>query len=134
MHFSSRVLRLALVFLALPLVGALGQNASPILVTAVAILTLVEQEKLNLDTGAFALLPHLTPLPGATIDPRLARITVRQLSQHTGGWDRDARGDPLFKSTEIAAATKTTAPADADAVIRFMLGRPLDFDPGTKYA
>ncbi len=103
-------------------------------ITAVAVLTLVEQEKLTLDAPAFALLPHLAARSDATIDPRIARITVRHLLQHTGGWDRDASGDPMFKSIEIANATETAVPASADAIIRYMVSRPLDFDPGAKYA
>ncbi len=103
------------------------------LITSIAIFRLVEQHKLSLDAPAFALVPQITPLPGAKVDPRLARITIRHLLQHTGGWDRDASGDPMFKSIEIATATQTEAPAGAEAIIRFMLGRPLDFEPGTKY-
>jgi N-acyl-D-amino-acid deacylase len=103
------------------------------LLTSAAIFTLVEQGKLDLDARALALLPELTPLPGAKPDPRLATITVRQLLQHTGGWDRGASGDPMFHPLETARATGTPAPAGPEAIIRFMLGKPLDFDPGTRY-
>lgn len=102
------------------------------LITAAAILTLVERGKLTLDARAFALLPKLRPPPGAPVDPRLADITVRHLLQHSGGWDRGVSGDPMFKPLEIASAAGTSPPADAPAVIRYMLGQPLDFDPGTK--
>ena len=102
------------------------------LITAAAILTLIEQGKLTLDAKAFALLPHLRPGPRATTDPRLADITVRHLLQHSGGWDRGVSGDPMFKPLEIAEATKTAAPADAHAVIQHMLGQALDFNPGSK--
>ena len=103
-------------------------------VTAVAILRLVEEGRLSLDAPAFALLPDITPLPGATVDPRLASVTVRHLLQHAGGWDRALTFDPMFRPIEIATATGTPAPASADAVVRYMLGQPLDFDPGTRYA
>jgi len=103
------------------------------LITSTAILTLVEQHKLRLDDPAFTLLPQFRPLPGAKTDPRLATITVRQLLHHTGGWDRGASGDPMFKSAVIAAATGTRPPASAEAIIRYMLGQPLDFDPGSKF-
>ena len=103
-------------------------------VTSAAILRLVEDGRLSLDAPAFALLPDLTPLPGATVDPRLASITVRHLLEHSGGWDRALSFDPMFRPTAIAAATGTPAPASAEAVIRYMLGQPLDFDPGTRYA
>ena len=104
------------------------------LITAVAILQLVEDKKLDLDAPAFALLPQFTPVRGRTPDPRLAAITVRHLLHHTGGWDRDQSGDPMFKPAIIASATATAAPATTDAIIRYMLGEPLDFAPGTRYA
>ena len=103
-------------------------------VTAVAVLRLVEQGRLSLDEPAFALLPDITPLPGATVDPRLATITVRQLLEHSGGWDRALTFDPMFIPNQVAAATGTPAPASAEAVIQYMLGQPLDFDPGTRFA
>lgn len=103
------------------------------LITSTAILTLVERHKLRLDEPAFTLLAQFHPLPDAKPDPRLATITVRQLLHHTGGWDRGASGDPMFKSGPIAAATGTSPPASAEAIIRYMLGQPLDFDPGSKF-
>ena len=103
-------------------------------VTAAAIQRLVAQGRLSLDTPAFALLPHLTPIPGAKVDPRLATITVRHILEHKGGWDRAITPDPMFRPIEIAAATGTPAPASAEAIVRFMMGQPLDFDPGTRYA
>ena len=103
-------------------------------VTAAAVLKLVEEGRLSLDEPAFALLADLTPLPGATMDPRLATITVRHLLEHAGGWDRDETFDPMFRPTEIAAAMGTPEPASAEAIIRYMMGEPLSFDPGTRYA
>jgi N-acyl-D-amino-acid deacylase len=103
-------------------------------VTAIAVMTLVQENRISLDTPAFALIPQFTPLPGATVDPRLKTITVQQLLHHTGGWDRSVSGDPLFNSDGISAAAGTPPPASADTIIRYMLGQPLDFNPGTKYA
>ncbi len=104
-------------------------------VTAVAVLKLVEEGKLSLDTKAFELL-DLRPVVESLLDPepRLRQITIRQLLQHTGGWDRDKSFDPVFRSERIAQATNSTAPATAENVIRYMLARRLDFDPGTRYA
>jgi CubicO group peptidase (beta-lactamase class C family) len=103
-------------------------------VTKAAILKLVEQGRFSLDAPAFALLPNITPLPGATVDPRLATITVSNLLEHTGGWDRAMSGDPMFLPTQIAAATGTPAPASAEAIVRYMMGKPLDFNPGSRVA
>jgi len=103
-------------------------------ITAVAVLKLVESGRLGLDTPAFSLLGDLAPPAGATVDPRLASITVRQLLQHSGGWDRDATFDPMFRPIEAAAAVGAPSPASAETVIRYMRGRPLDFAPGSRYA
>jgi N-acyl-D-amino-acid deacylase len=102
--------------------------------TAAAVMTLVEAGKLDLDARAFALLPDLPALPGATEDPRLATITVRQLLTHSGGWDRDVSFDPMFRTSEAAAAAGVPAPAGTNTIIRWMRGKPLDFDPGQRYA
>lgn len=102
-------------------------------ITAVAVLKLVEQGKLKLDDRAFDFL-SLKPLADAKPDPRLRTVTIRQCLQHTGGWARDKSYDPMFRSKLIAAAVGEATPAGPDAVIRYMLGQPLDFDPGTRYA
>jgi len=104
-------------------------------VTGVAVMKLVEAGRLTLDTKAFSLL-ELTPAVASLVDPepRLRGITVRQLLQHTAGWDRDQSFDPMFRPGEIARVTNTPAPAGPVAVIRYMLSRKLDFDPGERYA
>jgi N-acyl-D-amino-acid deacylase len=112
-------------------------------ITAAAILRLVDQGKINLDQPAFAILNFPTPVyAGATNDPRLATITVRQLLNHTGGWNRDTAinpnggvgFDPTVNWTVRAASDMgTTAPADATTMVKWMLGKPLQFDPGTQY-
>jgi N-acyl-D-amino-acid deacylase len=98
-------------------------------VTAVAALALARQGKLDLDARAFGLLGLR---PGEKGNPRLADVTVRQLLQHTGGWDR-SRGDPMFQSVRIAEAMNQAPPAGPDAILRWMLDRPLDFEPGTRH-
>lgn len=102
-------------------------------ITAVAVLRLAEQGKLDLDAKAFSLLDLKAP-EGATVDPRLAEITVRQLLQHTGGWNRDKSGDPMFMCPQISGALGVPSPPTSLHIIRYMMGRPLDFDPGTKFA
>jgi N-acyl-D-amino-acid deacylase len=100
--------------------------------TALAILKLVEDGKLSLDQKALALLEPIRPPPGSRVDPRLAQITVRQLLNHSGGWDRDKNGDPVNWSYQIAQRLRVPMPINEDHLIRFMLGVPLDFDPGSK--
>jgi N-acyl-D-amino-acid deacylase len=101
--------------------------------TAAAILRLVEEGRLKLETQAFPLLA-LAPPPGATVDPRLDRITIQNLLQHTGGWDPEQSFDPMFQSREIARAMGVPTPANAEAIVRYMLGKPLQTAPGTHYA
>src|SRR6187200_652673 len=58
-------------------------------ITAVAVLTLVEQQKVSLDQYVFELLALDAHIPkGARLDERWRRITLRQLLQHTGGWSQ----------------------------------------------
>jgi N-acyl-D-amino-acid deacylase len=100
-------------------------------VTGVAVMKLIEEGRLEPDARAFDLVRLDPVLPrGKKPDPRLREVTVRQLLQHTGGWDREKSFDPMFRPTAIAEATGTPPPAGPAAMIRYMLGRPLDFGPG----
>lgn len=103
-------------------------------VTAAAVLKLHEAGLLDLEAKVFDILSDVEPPPGATVDARLADITVLDLLRHSGGWDRNASFDPMFRSREIAAAMGVATPADAATIIRYMKGQPLDLDPGTTYA
>jgi N-acyl-D-amino-acid deacylase len=102
-------------------------------ITATAVLQLVERGKLGLNDHPFAMLrlaPHLEK--GERVDPRLRKITVEQLLHHTAGFDRDRSGDPMFRSLRIARALGTPPPAKPMAIVRYMMGRRLDFDPGAR--
>ncbi len=103
-------------------------------ITALGILLLVDQGRLRLDDPVLRYLPQYRPLPGKKMDPRWRQITIRHLLQHRGGWDRDRSIDCMFYPVEIAVATQGQLPAGIDQVIRFMMGWPLDFDPGRRYA
>ncbi len=104
-------------------------------ITGVAVMKLVEEKRLNLDDRVVDRI-HFEPAlnQGQKPDDRWKRITVRHLLHHTGGWDREKSFDPMFRSTQIAEAVGTTPPADPNSIIRYMLGRPLDFDPGQRCA
>jgi N-acyl-D-amino-acid deacylase len=58
---------------------------------------------------------------------------VRQALQHQGGWDRGVAEDPMFRSTEIARELAIAVPPGPTDIVRFMMGQPLDFDPGQRY-
>ena len=101
--------------------------------TGAAILQLIDQGKLRMDDKVFDLL-KLEPLleDGAKFDPRWKEVTVEQILHHRGGWDRDVSGDPMFMPIKIAKAFKADPPASQEQIIRYMMGKPLDHDPGKK--
>ncbi len=99
--------------------------------TAAAVLRLAERGKLRLNDKPFEQL-GLTSYTGKE-DPRVRKITVGQLLEHSGGWDK-SNGDPLFLSPEICRTVKCGAPAGVDDTIRFVLAQQLAFEPGSQYA
>jgi CubicO group peptidase (beta-lactamase class C family) len=110
----------------------IASNSKPI--TAVTVLQLVDEGRLDLDSRVVEILRDLAPPAGAPADARIAQVTVRQLLWHVGGWDREASFDPMFADQRIAQATGHLGPQSCEAVIRYMWTQPLDFDPGSKYA
>jgi N-acyl-D-amino-acid deacylase len=105
-------------------------------ITATAILKLVEQGKLNLDTPAFNYLSRIQPYNGTWGDSRIRSITLRQLLGHTGGWDSARSGEPITSPLrdQIAAAVGGPFLPTAESTLRYMIARPLDFVPGARYA
>ncbi len=104
-------------------------------ITAVAVLKLAEEKKLELDTPAFDIVRLQAVLKPVTLpDPRLKKVTVRHLLQHTGGWDKELSYDPMFRAREIAGVVGVACPPGPRDIIHYMLGEPLDFAPGTRYA
>lgn len=113
-------------------------------ITGIAIMKLMEEGRLTLEDrvfGSSGILNDATDT-GIIKDPRALQITVRNLLQHTGGWDRQSAtaksylvdGDPMFNAISIAKDEGVPAPADQTAIIKFMLKQDLDFNPDTKYA
>lgn len=106
-------------------------------ITAVAVVMLAEQGKLKLDDPVrkyVKLEPHL--VPKAEFDKRWDKVTVRQCLRHTGGWDRGKKGgfDPIAMPWQIMEALGTKTAPTPDDIVRYMLGKPLDFEPGERYA
>jgi N-acyl-D-amino-acid deacylase len=103
--------------------------------TAVAALRLVERGKLALDDRVLDRM-ELKPadVPGQKPDPRWGRVTVRHCLQHTGGWDRAKSFDPIGRPRDVAKVLGLDTPPGPVHVIRYMMGRGLDFDPGERYA
>lgn len=101
------------------------------LVTAVAIMRLVEEGRLSLDDRVFG--------PGGILDqdyyndPRDTRvydITVEHLLSHQGGWTT-RWGDQMFMPYVVASALDTDTPVTTMEIVRFALNKRLHFTPGT---
>jgi N-acyl-D-amino-acid deacylase len=65
------------------------------------------------------------------VDPRLRTITVRHCLNHSGGWDRAVRGDPINWEPQICRALRLRPPLSPRQFLSFAMTMPLDFAPGT---
>ncbi len=106
-------------------------------VTAAAVHQLVTDGLLTLDARAFDLgQPEgglLTLRPFLSLgDPRLMDITVEHLLLHEAGWDRDSTADWVFREIQIAGAMSVSSPPGRENTVRYVLGQPLQFDPGSE--
>jgi CubicO group peptidase (beta-lactamase class C family) len=97
--------------------------------TAVAILKLVQDGKLNLETKIADIL-DFTPPAAQSIDPRLGDVTVAHLLYHRGGWG----SDPMFSDILISQELGVPLPISQANIITYMSGVPLTYVPGTSYA
>jgi hexosaminidase len=101
-------------------------------ITSAAVLTLVDAGKLDLNSPVVDLLyPVAKPnFP----DSRLNKITLRQLLQHRGGWDRNKSSDPMFVAQELASNNGDGSPLTKKQIRDVVFQLPLDFDPGAQFA
>lgn len=102
------------------------------LITAVAIMKLVEQKTISLDSKVFgpdAILKD--SIFNSVKDPRLYKITVRHLLAHAGGWSI-RYGDMAFNSLLVLELNGEKGAATMDSYSRFIASRRLHFDPGTR--
>ena len=107
-------------------------------ITAAAIRDLINAGAFDWNTPLFNLgqtvpgVLNITPF-GQLGDSRLRNVTIDNAFDHRGGWSRAIApiGDPQFAAEEIADAMNIASPPGRDNTIRYMLGQPLDFAPGT---
>ena len=106
--------------------------------TAAAVRKLIEGGLLKLDARVFSM-----GKPGAGIldyapfgvpDSRLSDITVEHLLQHQGGWDAGIAGDLTYSEVKIATAMGVSSPPGRENTVRYIMGQPLQFNPGSRYA
>jgi CubicO group peptidase (beta-lactamase class C family) len=100
-------------------------------ITSAAIKNAFRSRQLSLDTRAFDLIAVKSP-DDKIADPRINSITVAQLLEHKGGWDREATFDPMFRTKQIEKELKLSDPVTPTNVIEFMLTKQLQFNPGEK--
>src|SRR5262249_21331493 len=58
----------------------------------------------------------------------------RHCLQHSGGWDRAKSYDPIGRPMEIARALQVPQPPTPEQIVHYMMGEPLDFNPGERYS
>ncbi len=103
------------------------------LITAVAIMKLVEQKRLSLDskvTGPDGILNDPDIL-ASIADSRLDSLTVDHLLLHLGGFSR-SKGDPMFRGLDIIQENKLASPPTPKELTKIIFGRKLAATPGTR--
>lgn len=101
------------------------------LITAVAVMRLVEQGKLFLDQKVFGPVGILNDdIYSVFHDTRMRKITVRHLLNHSGGWT-SKYGDPMFMPQSIESYMACGLPVSIEDIIRFMQCKSMHFEPGS---
>ncbi|UYZ61632.1 serine hydrolase domain-containing protein [Hymenobacter weizhouensis] len=111
-------------------------------VTAVAVMKLVEQGRLDLRHTVFGPGGYLNqPYYSDVItDRRIYAITVQQLLEHSAGWNRNAgvdgfsSSDPIDFPLHVAQAMHVPNPVGDSTLVRYLLSKGLNFTPGTRFA
>jgi len=104
------------------------------LVTAIALMKLVENGKITLDSkvfGKYGILKDEKYLP--IKDKRLERVTVRNLLNHSGGWTQ-RYGDIAFLPRIVSEQTGDPMPLKIASYIKFVTARRVHFEPGSTSA
>ena len=101
------------------------------LVTATAVMRLVEQGRLSLDDRVFGSEGILSDFVSCEIcDERALHITVRHLLEHSAGWDASNGDDPMFMGHAIAHERRLPQPVGVKDIACFVLSRRLSFEVG----
>ncbi len=111
-------------------------------ITAIAIMKLIQDAKLKLDDTVFGSTRILTSsyYLSAITDSRVYNMTVKQLLEHTAGWDRGiacdgySHCDPISFPLHVTSVMSEGNPVGDSTLIKFLLSKSLNHTPGTTYA
>ena len=103
------------------------------LVTAVAIMKLIEEEKFTLESKVFGNSGLLKRYNHWIKDTTMYQITIRHLLTHTAGWRNQLRTDPMFVPVLVAQALNRPSPISFEDTMEFMLSQRGVFKPGAFY-
>jgi len=104
------------------------------LITATAIMKLVDDGKLNLNDRVFGKEGILSSAAYSNpYDRRVYDITVEHLLRHVGGWSLLTIGDPMFKPVYISKELGIKGPPSFDQIASFVLKYRLPYRPGSRY-
>jgi CubicO group peptidase (beta-lactamase class C family) len=99
-------------------------------ITAAIIRKLIRENKITLETKVFPFLGK--DIASFIKDDRLNKITIGDLLEHKGGWDREKTFDPVFNLPEPDTRFPNLEKMEPHHLVAYMASRPLQFDPGTK--
>jgi len=103
------------------------------LITATAVMKLIEDGKLSLNDTVFGENGILSQEEFQNIkDSRIKSITIKNLLNHSSGWT-NKKGDPMFQNLEIAKKMNEELPIKTETIIQYVIeNRKLDYIPGKK--
>ncbi|MDA1273551.1 MAG: serine hydrolase [Verrucomicrobia bacterium] len=101
--------------------------------TAMAMLRLVQDDVVKLSTPITGLL-DLSTSEGQNRTPELDRVTIQNLLQHLGGWNRNTAFDPMFRDLAVSVELGIPLPITKYDVKTYMAARPLQHEPGSTYS
>ncbi|WP_108801912.1 serine hydrolase [Aquimarina sp. Aq107] len=112
----------------------IGSISKPI--TAITIFKLIEEDKLSLSDKVFGNNGILNDsLYSKILDKRVLDIDVKQLLEHSAGWDRNKSFDPVFENKRISDSLKLDKSPTSKDIIKYMLqNHYLDTAPGSTFA
>ena len=121
-------------------------------ITSITVMKLMQQGRVAMADKVFGtggILENHPVFSTANItDNRIYNITVQNLLEHEAGWNRDldcnpnptlpypyflSGCDPISFPLRVTMLEGTTNPVHKDDLVKFLLEKGLDFDPGTAY-